>query len=219
MTRILSMTFLFALAFPLLANQKGKDTPPTKDQFKQVVKVMGKISGKPGEKGFKLELADDLRLPLPKLQKETEKKRQEYLKLIKQFQSLPSKSPLREKKLEELETVRTEYELFALQQFNLFKKGSVLEVSLQPDSRVRLQFPKSGSFDDKGNIRKYSKSEIAELKGPGNLPGFKASYDDLQEGQAVHLILLQKKAASPGEEDSPEDNPFYLGILMILNKQ
>ncbi len=53
-------------------------------------------------------------------------------------------------------------------------------------------------FDDKGNIKKYTKQERLELKGKDkNLPGYESSADSLQIGQVVLVALRVHKKPKP----------------------
>jgi hypothetical protein len=58
---------------------------------------------------------------------------------------------------------------------------------------VRVAQP-PGGFDEKGNIKPHTVKELAELKGPGNLPGYTALRDALAVGQTVKLYLAMPRA-------------------------
>jgi hypothetical protein len=60
---------------------------------------------------------------------------------------------------------------------------------------LRVLQPPSG-FDDKGNIKQYTAQELRELKGPGNLPGYRGDQVALRPGQVVKLYLAPPKAAA-----------------------
>jgi hypothetical protein len=63
--------------------------------------------------------------------------------------------------------------------------------------RVRNLMPPL-EYDDKGNIKKYTKQELKELKGTENLPGYNAEYDALRAGQYV-TVYLAKGQANPAK--------------------
>jgi hypothetical protein len=64
------------------------------------------------------------------------------------------------------------------------------EVELALVSNVTVRTKNLPSrFDDKGRVMKFTAKEIKELKGPGNLPGYTADFDDLQAGQVVQMSL------------------------------
>jgi hypothetical protein len=61
---------------------------------------------------------------------------------------------------------------------------------------VRTRYPPI-DYDDKGNIKKYTKKELQELRGPDkSLPGFTADFEALHDGQMV-TVYLAKKEANP----------------------
>jgi hypothetical protein len=50
------------------------------------------------------------------------------------------------------------------------------------------------AFDDKGQLKKYTKKELDELKGPDKkLPGYTADFGSLRNGQVVMVTLVKKK--------------------------
>jgi hypothetical protein len=64
-------------------------------------------------------------------------------------------------------------------------------------------------FDEKGNPKKYTKAELAELKGKErSQPGYESSLEKLEAGQAVKLFLtevaVKKKEAEKGAEKETE---------------
>jgi hypothetical protein len=69
------------------------------------------------------------------------------------------------------------------------------------------------NFDEKGNIKRYTKEETAQFKGKDkNLPGYESSLDALKPGQIVKLALVVHKkpkssstsSSSPGKEITTE---------------
>lgn len=60
------------------------------------------------------------------------------------------------------------------------------------DVKVRVSEPPT-EFNDKGEKKRYSKEELAKLKGPGNLWGFPAEFDNLATGTNVTAIMSKKK--------------------------
>jgi hypothetical protein len=62
---------------------------------------------------------------------------------------------------------------------------------------VRTASPRQ-EFDEKGKIKKLTKKELAELKGPDKkLPGYKAEFTDLQPEQVIQVTLVKKKGSTP----------------------
>lgn len=56
-------------------------------------------------------------------------------------------------------------------------------------------------YDEDGNVIKYSAKQRKELKGKGNLPGYRGSWENLTPGQTVKLYLLppKRKPADKGK--------------------
>jgi hypothetical protein len=68
------------------------------------------------------------------------------------------------------------------------------------DVKVRLmELPVE--YDDDGHVIKYSPKQRKELKGKGNLPGYRGNWENLTPGQTVKLYLVppKKKAADKGK--------------------
>jgi hypothetical protein len=63
-------------------------------------------------------------------------------------------------------------------------------------------------FDDKGEKKKYTKEELAELKGKDrNLPGYESSLEKLEAGQKLRVVQVpaKKKPADKDKEDADLD--------------
>jgi hypothetical protein len=99
------------------------------------------------------------------------------------------------------------------------------DVEIQPadDLVVRVLTPPP-AFDEKGNLRKYTRKELQELKGDDpKQPGYAADFDSLQPGQIVKITLLKKKGAparpKPGKavdaEFLAEHKPLASKILIL----
>jgi hypothetical protein len=72
-------------------------------------------------------------------------------------------------------------------------------------------------YDDKGNIKEYTKEELKKMRDP-DMPGYTARIDDLQAGQTVKLYLGKpkaKKSSSPskkeGDDTKKGDDPKAKG--------
>ncbi len=98
--------------------------------------------------------------------------------------------------------------------FHVVNAAQKVDFQAEENVKVRIKaLPEQ--FDDKGNIKTYTKEELAELKGKDkNLPGYESSLDKLQNGQIVQVTLgVHKKpkpvappAASPAvEKDKDKD--------------
>jgi hypothetical protein len=62
-------------------------------------------------------------------------------------------------------------------------------------------------FDEKGNVKKYTRAELAEMKGKDkNLPGFESSLEKVEVGQKVRVLLVQtSKKAAAAKKDKDQD--------------
>ncbi len=67
-------------------------------------------------------------------------------------------------------------------------------------------------FDEKGNVKKRSQTEIAKLRGNSNYPGYAAKWDDLQVGQSVKLTLSPPKKQTDGAVAKPR-----VWLILILD--
>jgi hypothetical protein len=63
------------------------------------------------------------------------------------------------------------------------------------------------NYDEKGKPKKYTKKELAEMKGPNKkLPGYTAEFDSLHKDQKVRVYLAkQKKKTRPKNKDKEKD--------------
>jgi hypothetical protein len=97
-----------------------------------------------------------------------------------------------------------------------------LELKAADDIKVRLLQPPL-QFDEKGRIKKYTRKELDELKGPDkSLPGYQGDFDNLKAGQTVKVYLVKKKTAPkpPGKkkddgEDLEEKRPSVRMVIIL----
>jgi hypothetical protein len=75
-----------------------------------------------------------------------------------------------------------------------------LELEADDATKVRTGFLPE-IFDEKGKPKRYTKDEVAALKGDSNLPGFNATYDDLKPGQVVRVSLGPKDSEKKDTKD------------------
>jgi len=79
--------------------------------------------------------------------------------------------------------------------YTVENKTQDIEVTAIDEVVVRSSTPPE-NFDDKGKIKKYTKKELAELKGPDpKLPGYKAEFGDIQTEQIIQVSLIKNKEA------------------------
>jgi len=77
------------------------------------------------------------------------------------------------------------------------KKTQDVELQAIDDVVVRTRHPRD-AFDEKGKPKKFTKKELAELKGPDpKLPGYKAEFGDLSADQYVQVYMVKKKSTGP----------------------
>jgi len=109
-----------------------------------------------------------------------------------------------------------------------------LELQAIEDVVVRTIKPRE-QVDDKGKIKRLTRAELKEQKGPDpKLPGYKAEFGDLQTDMVVQVTLVQKKSAlmakpvrrpaKPGKDndagaaaDLLADNGPQVSMVMILS--
>jgi hypothetical protein len=97
-------------------------------------------------------------------------------------------------------------------QMNAVKVTNVtanVDFQVAEDVKVRTAQPPV-AFDDKGNIKKYTREELKELKGKDpSLPGYESSPDALKVGQVVQVTLAAhhtpKTAASEKAKDADKE--------------
>lgn len=84
------------------------------------------------------------------------------------------------------------------QPYKIVNTPKDFDLDLQDNVSVRRMFLPV-EFDDMGNQKKYSKAELAELRGTDSTkPGYTAKLDELQGNQEVTLYLAPaRKAAAP----------------------
>ena len=72
-----------------------------------------------------------------------------------------------------------------------------IELEALDDVLVRTARPRE-EFDDKGRIKKFTKAQLKELKGPNpKLPGYKAEFGDVATEQIIQVTLVRKKGSTP----------------------
>ncbi|MBM4070214.1 MAG: hypothetical protein FJ271_14860 [Planctomycetes bacterium] len=61
-------------------------------------------------------------------------------------------------------------------------------------------------YDDKGNIKEFTKEELAKLRGKDNKPGIPATFEDLQPGQIVKVVLARGAASKDPAKSKQKDD-------------
>jgi len=95
-------------------------------------------------------------------------------------------------------------------------KHKPVDLSPADDMQVRTAAPPP-QFDEKGNRRKPTPKELKELKGEGNLPGYKSDLSSLKKGQEVvcYVLMPKKKKKDDLDKDSVGDKPRIKLILIV----
>jgi hypothetical protein len=78
-----------------------------------------------------------------------------------------------------------------------------VEVEALDDVVVRTARPKE-QFDEKGKVKKFTRAELKELKGPDKkLPGYKAEFGDVTADQVLQVTIVRKKGAAAPKPAKP----------------
>jgi len=114
-------------------------------------------------------------------------------------------------------------------QANLYtyeKKEHEIELSTVDEVEVRAIKPKP-EFDEKGNVKKFTKKQLKELKGPDpKKPGYPAEFGDVQPDQLIKVQLVKKKGEpkpapmrrkKDEELDPLADNLPQVSSIMIMH--
>jgi hypothetical protein len=107
-----------------------------------------------------------------------------------------------------------------------------IEFPLTADVKIRVQEP-AEEIDDKGNVKKYTPTELQAMKGKyPNLPGYPSTLDKVEKDQKVQLTLVKvsKSTAPPQPKDVDPDGPpekgkapaaaehkMQVSVVLILN--
>ncbi|MCC6416673.1 MAG: hypothetical protein IT429_00320 [Gemmataceae bacterium] len=107
-------------------------------------------------------------------------------------------------------------------------KNADMQLRATDTARVRVLQPPA-EYDDKGNVKKHTAKELQELRGKDGLPGYKAEFETVRQGQTVRIWLAAppKGVAAKGapirgkkiEDDdlAAQDRPEVL-MIMILSE-
>ncbi|MFO0865474.1 MAG: hypothetical protein U0744_12625 [Gemmataceae bacterium] len=81
-------------------------------------------------------------------------------------------------------------------------------------TKVRIMQPAT-EYDEKGNLKKWTKKDLDNLRGNTDMPGYPAEFDALRQGQFLQVFLAPAKAApkasgSPMPKKKLDDDPEML---------
>ncbi|MCS6851120.1 MAG: hypothetical protein NZ700_08140 [Gemmataceae bacterium] len=101
-------------------------------------------------------------------------------------------------------------------------RGSV-ELQATDDAKIRLATPPP-AFDDKGNIKVYTKAELDKLKGPDKrLPGYPGDFDNVRPGAVVSVYVYRRPGGTaikpPAGGDKNALAPERLLFTMLVVQQ
>ena len=108
--------------------------------------------------------------------------------------------------------------------YRLAKNGKDFELVVEDKADVRKMFI-GVEYDDKGNIKEYSKAELAKLRGSDtSKPGYAAKLADVQAGTQVRLSLTPPKNLA--KKDDTKDKGEGVGnverptvrMIVMLNQ-
>jgi len=96
------------------------------------------------------------------------------------------------------------------------QESKVIDLEVLDDVLVRSAKPRQ-EFDDKGRIKKLSKAELKELKGPDpKVPGYKADFADISSDQVIQVSLVRKKGAPKPARPKKGKNKDLDGDIDVL---
>src|SRR5713226_9614989 len=79
------------------------------------------------------------------------------------------------------------------------------ELETDGDTIIRTEVL-AEQYDDKGKPKKFTKEELKELKGDPKLPGYKAEFSDLKQGEMVKVVFAKPKEADKNDDKKKNDD-------------
>jgi hypothetical protein len=104
--------------------------------------------------------------------------------------------------------------------FKYEKSKVTVEFQVAENAKIRTaNLPET--FDEKGNIKKYTAKEMADLKGKDkSLPGYESSLEKLEVGQTVKVTQsIAPKSPAKGPASSKEEMPSEDEVALEKSKQ
>lgn len=208
----------------LLADDKIDPKPPmpeNKADWVHVGSLAGKLLGPPRDGKIRISLAHQFGEIDRDMVARAEALRKKLLETRQKGMGLPKNSPAREETIQELESGLADLQVLRSKILLVHQTGDVLELILRNPCNVRSTFPPGGFFDEKGNIRVFTKKSVAEMRGPLKLPGFASSLEKLEESTSVLVYVYKKKALPKGPNPKPDLEQFdlYAGLIIILDEE
>lgn len=183
--------------------------------------LAGKLLGPPRDGKIRISLAHQFGEIDRDMALRAEAMRKKLLEIRQKGMGLPKNSPAREEVIQELESGIADLQVLRSKIILVHQTGDVLELVLRNPCNVRSTFPPGGFFDEKGNIRVFTKKSVAEMRGPLKLPGFASSLEKLEESTSVLVYVYKKKPLPKGPNPKPDLEQFdlFAGLIIILDAE
>lgn len=121
---------------------------------------------------------------------------------------------------------------------NVEKQCVVLEVPVNPKNKIRVSFIVTEDakirtriiptiYDDRGNLKKPSPKELADLKGKDkNLPGYESEFGNLKRDQVllIHQVTTKEKLLADRQKSRPksgeknQQNDYLSNYIEIISE-
>jgi len=211
---ILLLVMMFSIFSSLLLADDKAD-------WVHIGSLAGKLLGPPRDGKIRISLAHQFGEIDRDMALRAEAMRKKLLEIRQKGMGLPKNSPAREEVVQELESGLSDLQVLRSKIILVHQTGDVLELVLRNPCNVRSTFPPGGFFDEKGNIRKFTKKSVAEMRGPLKLPGFASSFEKLDESTSVLVYVYKKKPLPKGPNAKPDLEQFdlFAGLIIILDAE
>ncbi len=214
-------TLALLLALPAFADDKN---PPAKVDPKAPVdadkltpgEFTGKLKSTPGSDGNftltveyqHLELKNPNQLPKNNAGSKTLSHDIQHVTKLQQQVANAKKPQDQVRRLQELQNAVAQLQLQVVkmelnpqQLYKVVTDKKDVDFHASEDVKVRL-LNLQMEYDDKGNLKKYTKEELKELKGKDvDLPGYEAAMDKLATGQKLTVTLAKHKEPAKTDKD------------------
>jgi len=209
---------LLVMMFPIFSSLLLADD---KADWVHVGSLAGKLLGPPRDGKIRVSLAHQFGEIDRDMALRAEAMRKKLLEIRQKGMVLPKNSPAREEAVQELESGLADLQVLRSKILLVHQTGDVLELVLRSPCNVRSTFPPGGFFDEKGNIRVFTKKSVAEMRGPLKLPGFASSLEKLDESTSVLVYVYKKKPLPKGPNPKPDLEQFdlFAGLIIILDAE
>lgn len=96
------------------------------------------------------------------------------------------------------------------------------DYEFQTDENTRVRFLQPPvAFDEKGNPKKYTDTELKQLKGSDpKLPGYTGEFDQLRPGHVVKVAIGKKGATKSKDLDKAplDDDKAYAAVILVTGE-